>query len=84
MTEELLKTTATLMGSRVCHKRHAFSHRFVILFFSSGDTTIEKVTEEIKGVFPIRGRHLFVCKSDPQTSSKEFQPQSNGTGLTQL
>lgn len=84
MTEELLKTMATLMGPRVCHKRHAFSHRFVILFFFSGDTTIKKVTVEIKGVFPIRGRHQFVCKSDPQTLFKEFHPQSNGRGLTQL
>lgn len=53
-------------------------------FFFSGDTTIKKVTVEIKGVFPIRGRHQFVCKSDPQTLFKEFHPQSNGRGLTQL
>ena len=81
MTEDPLKTMATPMGPRVCHKRHVFSHRFVIFF--SGDTTIEKATVEIKGVFPIRGRHLFVCKSEPQILLKDLT-QSNGRGLTQL
>lgn len=82
MTEDLLKTMATLMGPRVCHKTRILPQ--ICDFFFPGDTTIEKVTVEIKGVFPIRGRHLFVCKSHPHTLFKEFQPQSNGRGLTHL
>lgn len=60
-------------------------------FFFSGDTTIEKVTTEIKGVFPIKGKHLFVCKSDPQAtknyretvSKKQKQQKKWSTDLIQ-
>lgn len=84
MREDLLKTMAPLWVPGFVIRDIYFPIDLKKIF--SGDITIEKVTAEIKGVFPLEECNCLSAKviHRPHSRNSNGSSQSNCRGLTQL